>query len=147
MRIFSAMFLFVFSISVNSMSFSEAQAIYNKIAIINNIPAPILVLRDNVEVNADETDTRIAVNSGMLLFVKNQSEIALVLGHELGHFTLHHEYSSIAHEYAADYKGAIYMSNAGFKRCLGAQMFKRMYQGPSDDHPMAKDRITHLGCS
>lgn len=147
MRQFIGIILFSFYTLSNSATFSEAQNIYNKIAIINNITAPPLVLNSSSQVNADETESRISVNAGLLRFVRNPSELALVLGHELAHFTLHHQSSNIANEYAADYKGAIYMSHAGYNICTGAQLFKRLNSGPNPkDHPADLDRVKHLGC-
>ena len=147
MRRFSVVFLFLFSVVANAATFSEAQNIYNKIIIDNNIQGPRLVLSSSNEVNADETDQRISINKGMLRFVRNSSELALVLGHELAHFTLHHQSSTIAHEFAADYQGAIYSGHAGYSVCTGAQIFKRFPPtGPNSDHPANADRIKHLGC-
>lgn len=140
-------FLFLFSVISNAATFQQAQAVYNKIIIDNGLHGPILVLNSSNEVNADETDQRISINRGMLRFVHNSSELALVLGHELGHFTLHHQSSTVAHEYAADHQGAIYASHAGYSVCLGAQVFKRFPPvSPNSDHPDNYDRIKHLGC-
>lgn len=146
MRLLSVVYLFLFPIVLNAATFQHAQIIYNEIATANNISVPPLVLSKSSEVNADETPQRISINEGMLRFVKNDSELALILGHEMGHFYLHHGYSSIEHEFAADYQGGIFMSYTGYDICTGAQIFKRMYQGPSSDHPRAADRIIHLGC-
>ncbi len=146
LRTLSVVFLFLFSVIGNAATFQHAQSIYMRLALLNNIAAPPLVLSSSGQVNADETDQRVSINAGMLRFVHNDNELALVLGHEMAHFYFHHQYSSIQHEFAADYQGGIFISHAGYNVCSGAQMFKRMYQGPSDDHPRAADRIRHLGC-
>jgi predicted Zn-dependent protease len=147
MRRLIVVFLLVISFGANAATFKQAQNIYNRIVILNNIQAPPLVLNRTSEVNADETDRRIAVNAGMLRFVHNESELALVLGHELGHYVLHHQTSNVRNEFAADHQGAIFMSNAGYNRCLGAKIFLRFPPVPKgSDHPDNMDRIKQLGC-
>ncbi len=142
----SILLLIVISFSASAMSFSEARGVYNRIARANGInPLPLKLLNSS-EVNAEETGQEIYVYKGMLRFVRNQSEMALVLGHELSHYTLHHRTSTKRHEYAADKLGAVYMRKAGYDVCLGAQAFKRYNSGPSDDHPDDLDRLHALGC-
>lgn len=147
MRLISITFLVLFSLVSNSATFSEAQSIYYKLARDNGISAPPLVLNNTLEVNADETPDRISINEGMLMFVRNSSELALVLGHELAHFTLHHMGSNVMNEYAADYQGSLFIFHSGYDICTGAQIFKRFHSGPNPhDHPRDLDRVTHLGC-
>ena len=147
-RLTGVVFLFLFSIGANAATFHQAQVIYAKLAIDNGITPPPLVLNPTGEVNADETEQRISIDAGMLRFVRNTDELALVLGHDMGHYVLHHQYSSVAHEFAADYRGAIFSGKAGYNICRGAQIFKRFPPVPKgSDHPDNNDRIRHLGCS
>lgn len=133
----------------NAATYLQAQIIYHQLVMINHVTgAPHLELNNIGDVNADENSNRIEIDRGMLSFVKNPSELALVLGHELAHFYLHHTRSTIAHEYAADLQGSVFMQNAGYDKCLGAQLFKRFNSGPNPvDHPRDMDRVHALGCS
>lgn len=79
-------------------------------------------------VNAYANGRAITVTTGMMNFVKSDEELALVLGHELAHNTMHHVRKSIwntlvslnAHRFTrrfeaeADYVGLYYMARAGF---------------------------------
>lgn len=72
---------------VSAMTFSQAQRIYYTVAQKNGIRAPRLILNPTHKVNAAYTGSYVVVNQGMLNFVRNESEMAMVFGHELGHYT------------------------------------------------------------
>ncbi len=129
-----------------AMSASHMGQIYQRVLQANGLHGvPLVVIRDN-DVNADNAGDRIEVNTGMLRDVRNDSEMALVLGHELAHGTLHHHMSTIPNEYAADRLGAQYMNKAGYNICVGAKMLKRFGNHASNDHPAGTDRYKRLGC-
>ncbi len=131
-----------------AMSMSHTAQIYDKIARANGFNvAPRLIEDMSSEINAYSGGFRITVNKGMLDFVGSDNQMALVLGHELAHYSLGHNGSTIANEYAADALGARYMQTAGYNKCSGAILFKRMpYQGASSDHPPMPARVRALGC-
>jgi len=128
------------------MSFQYAQQIYNRIAQANGFSVPPLRLEYNQDVNAHAGWGAVYLNSGMLKYVRNDDELALVLGHELGHYKLGHWRSTPANEYAADQQGAYYMSKAGYKICRGAQALRRFHSPASSTHPDSNSRYHRLGC-
>lgn len=79
----------------------------------------------------------------MLNFVRNESEMAMVFGHELGHYTGGHWGSNYANEYAADRAGFIYSVRAGFGGCKGAAILLRFGRA-THDHPSGRDRYNRL---
>ncbi len=139
--------LMLFSVTSYAMSFNQAQAVYNKLVSSNGFSvAPRLVLDPSSEVNASCSVLRITVNAGMLRFVHNSSELAMILGHELAHFSLHHRGSTPNNEYAADSLGARYASAGGYNRCSGAEVYDRFNDGPSTTHPDSHSRYIRLKC-
>ncbi len=112
-------------------------------------------------INAFTDGHRVVIFVGMLNFVQNDDELALVLGHELAHHMLKHttypEFRSNDLEVSvaeanADKMGAVYMMRAGFDVCWARQVWKRLakmegdYQG--GDHPTFVYRYDQLniGC-
>ncbi len=108
-------------------------------------------------VNAFNDGQRIVIYRGMLDFVENDDELALVLGHEIAHGMLrhlaYHEFLSSANETSvaegnADKMGAVYMMKAGYDVCSGREMWNRLrldkgnYQGA--DHPNYSYRYDEL---
>ena len=102
-----------------------------------------LVLVQDSEANASSGLTSIKVNSGMLSFVRNDDEMAMVLGHEIAHWRLGHRRSTPSNEYAADWQGASYLSKAGYTICKGAKIFNR-FGGGSKTHPPGTARYRRL---
>lgn len=136
----------MFSVQSYAMSFNNAQIIYNKMLHDNHMSSRIkLVLSPSQRVNASSSGGRIIINQGMLQFVRNRGELALVIGHELAHAMLHHNGSTPAHEFAADALGAQYIANAGFNRCSAVKLLLR-FPGASKTHPGGLDRYNHVKC-
>lgn len=129
-----------------AISFSSAQQVYQKLLAANHLEALPLILVSDSEINAETDGLDIYVYSGLLRNIKNQDEIALVLGHEMAHNTLHNSGSSPPRELAADKLGAQYAASAGYNVCKGAQLFKKFNSAPSRTHPGSKERIQKLGC-
>ena len=147
---------FILNNSYASINFYEAQLIYEKLKNANGIPnAPVLVLNGSTSINAETQSNQIIVNKGMLDFVDNNDQLALVLGHELAHW-VNHDYLYFPiewKEYRADSQGLQYMENAGYNHCRGIKVFKqfkkRMGDSKSDGvHPSDIDRYNYLhrGC-
>lgn len=121
-----------------SFSSADVQRIYTRIVVstaTQNAP-PISV--EKGDVNAYYDGRHIAVYTGMLQFVRNEDELALVIGHELAHIKWRSETK-------ADEVGANYIAIAGYNRCKGALMLKRLGKGDSV-HPSGTIRYKHLGC-
>ena len=76
-------------------------------------------------------DGSIGVPLGMLRFVKSDDELAVVLGHELGHLPSSRAHGLLAptwsdHEREADIRGLTYAHRAGYDIRAGARVFERM---------------------
>ncbi len=131
-----------------AVSFQEAKAIFKQLeqkAGVFNVP---LVLKHTDEVNAETDGNQVIINSGLLLFVDNKEELALVLGHELGHIKAHGVGGKQA-EYNADAYGASLIASGGYSACKGREFFRKMakYHGneSSSSHPKNLDRYNKLG--
>lgn len=130
-----------------AMSFSQASKVYDQIASSNGFRIyPRLILSPSKQVNASATALRITVNQGMLNFVRNSNEMAMVLGHELSHYSLGHARSTPSNEYAADSLGARYAAKAGYNRCDGALVYLRFHSKGSATHPPSDLRYKRLKC-
>ncbi len=106
--------------------------------------APGLRYNPSPVVNAQCGVFSISINAGMLQFVRNDAELALVLGHELAHYKLGHRGSTPSNEFAADALGAIFSSHAGYGVCTGAQVVKRFNDRSSKTHPDSNERYKKL---
>lgn len=131
----------------SAVSFNKATYIYYHLVAANHIKgAPALVLDPDMDVNAASNSGITIITLGMLIYAKNDDEIARVLGHELGHFTLHHQMSSVPNEYAADAMAMRFMVKAGYNKCLGAQLLKRRNATGGTDHPDDILRYRRFNC-
>ncbi len=138
-------------ISVNicnaGMTFRDAQEVYNRLTQRNNFYLyPELKFNPSSEINAQTTPWFISINSGMLSFVKNADELALILGHELGHFKRGDPESRPDREYASDALGAKYEDNAGYNHCVGVEVLRRFNTPDSKTHPNSESRYQRLKC-
>lgn len=134
---------------ISAMSFAtskqDAVEIYDNILKANNIKIhPSLEFSSSSEINAYQSGYTITLNQG-ILNATNKNELALVIGHELGHFMLHHLRSNHSNEYAADAAGAYYASKAGYSMCKGKELFKKFKKGGSDTHPDPVNRYKRIG--
>jgi predicted Zn-dependent protease len=102
--------------------------------------------------NAYVGDGRIKVCLGMLRFVQSDDELAVVLGHELGHLPTSAERSLLGEgwidaEREADIRGLFYAHRAGYDITGGARVFERMAVELSSvlwevgSHPSHAERI------
>lgn len=120
-----------------------------------------LIITENKDVNAYNDGEYIVLYRGMIDYVENDDELALVLGHEVAHGTLRHvyfrefgksEYEIATAEGNADKLGAIYMMKAGWDVCIGREIWQRMRTEEGNyiggDHPTASYRFDELniGC-
>lgn len=119
---------------------------------------PIYIVKSG-EINAYATNDGIVIYTAMLEAVKNDDELALVIGHEMSHVTLGHLNMTIKTdddqsvlESMADKMGAFYMMASGYDICKGREFWKRMRMDEGDymnrDHPDMSYRYDQLnvGC-
>lgn len=126
---------------------ASPQEIYNRLVRANGFAsAPKLVIINSNQVQAANTGSKILLYKGMLRAVRNDDELAAVLGHELAHGKLGHRGSTHRNEYAADSLGMVYMSRAGFNRCRGAKILLKLNKATTKTHPAAKDRYSKVSC-
>lgn len=141
-------FLFSLADKVFSATASQAYDMYVKILKASQLQCtPRFIIVPDEDENAAASGCKVVVlTTGMLKSLRNNAELASVIGHEVGHIKLGHISSSIPHEYAADAQAAIYMQRLGLKVCVGAQRFLRRGSLGGDDHPTDIDRYRALGC-
>lgn len=124
-----------------SISFSSAQQVFNTLIKRNNIQRHTsLFYSKNPEINAVSFGGRVEIYKGLLYFLKNKDELAMVLGHELAHET------GTRNEAQADINGAYFMQNAGYNRCIGAKWLTRIYLPATKKYPSSKQRYKNIGC-
>ena len=124
-----------------------------------NTPVTFQLL-DSGEVNAYARGGTIYVTLGMMRFAQTDDELALVLGHELGHLVAEREAGAAGsspedRERIADYHGLIGLHRAGYDIVAACQVWERMAtelvvplgdrqaQGPSrwaSSHPSFAER-------
>lgn len=105
-------------------------------------------------VNAYVREGRIHVCLGMLRFVKSDDELAVVLGHEMGHLPTSADQGLLEGgqgegEREADIRGLLYAHRAGYDIRIGAKVFERMAveltsglgKGKPSDHPSHAERM------
>ncbi len=131
-----------------AMTFNDAKVVYHNLIVANHFKTyPVLKLLQDSDNNADYYNNVIEINTGMLKFAKNVNELAIVLGHELGHYTAREKVlSSYDAEYGADKDGSRYAGVAGYDRCSGALLVYRFHDAASSDHPASLDRYNRIKC-
>ncbi len=138
--------MLVYANNVFAISFPEAQEVYKHLKEVNHLHNYKLLLVKTRQVNAWSYSGKVYITTGLLHYLKNDSEVAFVLGHESGHLILHHTYNNWPHEYAADVIGVKLAVNVGYSKCLSLQALKRLHDAGSDTHPPSNARVKRLGC-
>lgn len=105
-------------------------------------------------VNASVGDATIHVCLGMLRFVRSDDELAVVLGHEMGHLPTSGDHGLLGgtqrgEERVADIRGLLYAHRAGYNIRVGARVFERMAvelspgrgDAEPDGHPSHAERM------
>ena len=117
------------------------QDLYNDIGRQSGQVYPPLRISDSMVVNAFATENEVIVTKGMLEFVNNDDELAMVLGHEISHFILKHVFQpnlpgmgpienmmwDLQKEENADKLGAFLALQAGYDVCNGRQVWLRLH--------------------
>ncbi len=141
---------------------AQVEAVYQRLFLHSGLghKPPLRILKTDV-VNAWTDGNYVAITTGILKKMTNIDEIALVLGHELGHVinydVIHSEMEEMLgvpldnryKEAAADQIGAYLMMRAGFDECKGRvimQVFKDNFgdDAGAQDHPDNAFRLDSL---
>ena len=126
-----------------------------------------VTLSPTTTVNAYATGKKIIMTAGMMEFVKDDNELALIIGHELAHNTMGHIRKSITNfilslggtrytrpfESEADYVGMYYMARAGYNISNVEDFWRRLaISSPKSvvrakTHPTTPSRYLHIAAS
>jgi len=118
-------------------------------------------------INAYADGKNITMTSGMMNFVKNDDELALIIGHELGHNTMGHIRKIVSNiilsvggtrytrpfETEADYVGLYYMVRAGYSPEGVENFWRRLavanpkYVGRDKTHPRYPNRYLSIAAA
>jgi len=144
------------------LSQEKVSAVYDKIYAASGEDLknkrPIKWVKDNNNINAYATFYTIVIFKGLGDVVKNDDELALVIGHELSHITMGHVLEktesaeeSREHEALSDKLGSFYMMKAGYDVCKGREFFSNLQKvgmKGGNTHPLTKWRLAQLnvGC-
>lgn len=131
------------------------QSVYERLAVNAGAPMVPLVVLDSPIVNAWTDGQSITVTTGFLAIVRNNDELAMVLGHEMGHVLagdIIHGNDGVDDRYKealADKTGAFIMMRAGFNECRGKEIFRTFIKLFGDDaaamgHPDYAFRLNQL---
>lgn len=126
---------------------ASPQEIYSRLVKANGFwTYPKLVVSESNEVQAYNFGTTIQINRGLINSVRNDDELAFILGHELAHGKLWHTKSSHKAEFAADKLGAILANRAGYNSCRGTKWLLLLNDENSPSHPAPSVRYNRLKC-
>lgn len=116
--------------------FARAQMIYKKLVRHTGVShaIPLLQYDSSKQINAYVTIFSMYITQGMLDHVKNDSELAYVLGHEMGHSMLYHTTSppsrkstdSRVHEANADKISVYLLVRSGYSVCGLGDVWMRL---------------------
>lgn len=118
-----ALILGSLSCSFAAVSFQQAKEVFNELYNVSGRHAK-LHYDSTLNVNAWMTfpahGYKIVITQGMLNTLQNKDELAMVLGHEIGHKALSHyrPVDYLRQEMDADDVGYYYCKKAGYKRCI-----------------------------
>ncbi len=128
-----------------SVTFVQAKQVFARIQNQAGVHA-VLRLDKTSEINAYATAYGVYINQGMLDFCDNESQSALVLGHELSHFNNGDARHEESFETRADREGYYYIKKLGYKN--GISFMKKALKVFGDEgdemHPKWSQRIRDL---
>lgn len=140
----------------------QVQEVYQKLYVHSGLRSkPSLIILNSSIINAWTDGEQVTITTGLLNIMKTQDEVALVLGHELGHIInydiLHdamEQYLKVPlnqsyKEASADKVGAFIMMRAGFDICKGSVIMKTFRDNfgsdaAADGHPDNAFRVDEL---
>jgi len=117
------------------------------LAQLEDPPALTFKVTDGEEVNAYISNGSVKITLAMMRFLRNDDELAVILGHELGHLVWERSGTSLGGgslkdmEREADLQGLIYVFKAGYDVRAAAELWARM--GVELSGPQAKPWRSH----
>lgn len=145
---FLFLLLLVFSCKIfASTTFGEANKVFTRLQVLTGTNVTLKYDADPSS-NAWTTFTEITITQGMLDDARGEADLALVLGHELGHWATGDVWTkgSRAKELRADQYGYNLCSRLGYTSCGSFMLYMYdKYGGLSDKvHPDWLTRYRHL---
>ncbi len=138
------------SCSFSKVTFQQAQEVFDQMSNVTGRHAKLSydeTLDTNAWMEAPGHGYQIVITQGMLNTLQNKDELAMVLGHEIGHKALEHyrPKEHLRQEMDADDAGYYYCKKAGYKRCIdGLKVLQRKFgngMGADGVHPPWSVRI------
>lgn len=127
--IISFILLSLSTLSPAAVTWAETRAVYNLLIKANHLSYTPLVLSSENEVNGYTDGFKVVITMGALKSL-NQSEMALLLGHELAHVKHNDADTDLGGKYQedrADYYGSDYAEKIGYGKCEQAKFFLKLY--------------------
>lgn len=132
--------LLLLPMSTEGSQQSRVYSVYNKLVRANHVRKLPIYVKSGILSTCSLACTdghQIIVSTELLSYVKNDDELAGVIGHEMGH-ALYRE------ELKADIVGLHYAKKAGYGYCKAAQFLKGL-KGDRE-HPEGNIRYKNTGC-
>lgn len=131
---------------------AQIHQIYQKLIKHTGAPhaIPPLVILKSKESNAWVTKKQLVITTGMLELLENDSQVAAILGHEIGHVMLGHLVFSFVEprvkEVNSDKYGAYLMLRSGYNTCAMKKAWQNIQESEGNgiltvSHPSHADRI------
>jgi len=130
---------FLLLLLLNTSAIADVFSVHTKLISANRLRSIPLYIRDMEECGLACTNgKRVIISPSLLVFVRNDDEMAGVIGHELAH-------QFYLGEMQADVLGLKFAQKAGYSYCKAAQFLKRL-KGGDGIHPEGAVRYKNTGC-
>ena len=137
-------FLILFNtVAFAAVSVDDVPRVYLKLVHANQIKQlPIIVAQDTYKYCGQNyvacyNEEAIIITYDILNEIKNEDELAGIIGHEMAH-------AKTGDELEADVIGLTYAAKAGYNYCKAAQLMRNWEADP--EHPSGADRYKNTGC-
>lgn len=134
----------------NALTVQEVRTVYKRLCRVNGACPKLYIVKNDEYLNAEASCDGVYMYTGMMNFLENKDQLAVILGHELGH--VHNRdcrwFHTYTKEYHADQYGANLMTRAKFNRCRGVKYFNKFMRVYGDStsltHPMDSLRLNRI---
>jgi len=146
------------SLQEQSPDFFNLKSIGSMIAEASNVDVRIVITKESKADAFIYPDGTIVLTEGIINLAGNDSEIAFVIAHEVGHITMGHYRQEIVYsilddlslserakeEVEADLHGAVFMQTAGYDPASAVSLLIKMIETRSDVSAYFSERIDTL---